>query len=60
MAKKVVSDYKGMKIEELKNELVKLNSELSKASWDKSIGKLNSTKLIKRKIAKIMTEINSR
>ncbi|HOU76176.1 MAG TPA: 50S ribosomal protein L29 [Candidatus Dojkabacteria bacterium] len=60
MAKKTVSEYKDMKLEDLMKELSKFKAELSKMTWAKSMGKIGSTKELKKKIAKIMTEINSR
>lgn len=60
MAKKTVLEHKDMKLEDLMKELSKFKAELSKMAWDKSVGKIRSTKELKKKIAKIMTEINSR
>ena len=60
MSAKKESEMKKMSIEELRKEVLKLRAELSTVMWNKVLGKGGSVKLIKRKIANFMTEINSR
>lgn len=60
MSVKKESEFKNMSLSDLKKESLKLRKELSTAMWDKSLGKGVNVRLLKRKIAKFLTEINSR